>query len=218
MELICWKMPPTEKIGFPAASIHCSTLFHGHSNAVSQICKGQVCYQEQLATSRYSRSPSQSKPQKNPSSPTEAVHVKAEDTSGFHPNLKRYWPSAEALQDELNSGISCISYSTTVLFDFILHNCPVWRGLPSLSNSVLPDLFLVCNRVTYWNHIYGNNSNLKISPERVGTSCWIHLNKDCHQKKNLPNHRSRELLKCDSVSTSLPQEVIYTMIHYWINT
>lgn len=117
MELICWKMPPTEKTGFPAASIHCSTLFHGHSNAVSQICKGQVCYQEQLATSRYSRSPSQSKPQKNPSSPTEAVHVKAEDTSGFHPNLKRYWPSAEALQDELNSGISCISYSTTVLFE-----------------------------------------------------------------------------------------------------
>lgn len=145
---------------------------------VSQISKGQVCYQEQLATSRYSRGPSQSKPQENPPCPTEAVYVEAQDASGFHPNLKRYWHSAKVLE------LKWLRYE----LNFILQNCPVWRGLPDLSNSVLPDLFPVCKTVTYWNHINWNNSKLKISPERVSTSCWIHLNKDCQQKKHLPNH------------------------------
>lgn len=57
---------------------------------VSQISKSQVCYQEQLATSRYSRGPCQFKPWRNSPSPTEAVYMEARDTSGFHPNFKRY--------------------------------------------------------------------------------------------------------------------------------
>lgn len=97
MELICLENASHRK---DRISSSISSLLHFISwpQLISQISKGQVGYQEQLETSRYSRGPSQSKPRKNPSSPTEAVCVEAQDTSGFHPNLKRYWHSAEALE------------------------------------------------------------------------------------------------------------------------
>lgn len=70
--------------------------------------------------------------------------------------------------------ISYISYSIAVLFE---------EGYLALATQSCPTSFSVCNTQPPAEII-----QLKNSPERVGTSCWIHLNKDCQQKKHVLNH------------------------------
>ena len=83
-------MPPTEEIGFPAASIHCSTLFHGHSNAHTTDEPVRCAVRNNLpqvgiAQAQVSLNHGGILP-----SPRNVVYVEAQDTSDFHPSLKRY--------------------------------------------------------------------------------------------------------------------------------
>lgn len=148
---------------------------------IPQTSQSQVCCQEQLSTSRYSRGPSQFKPWTNPLSPPKVVYVKAEDTSDFHPSLRRYvlaWYKS-VLEVWVKLAISSISYSTAVLFE---------EGCLPLATRSCPTSFSVCNTQPPTEPRLAETIQLKNSPERVGTSCWIHLNKDCQQKKHLPSH------------------------------
>lgn len=156
---------------------------------VPQTSKGQVCCQEQLATSRHSRAPISLKHGRTLPLPQKVSVWKHRTPVAFTPT-SRDIGTCRSTRGMSWTGwdMSYISYPTTVLFE---ESC-----LPTAVQSCLT-LFPVCN--TNWNYINWNNSKLKINPVRVGTRCWIHLNKDCHQKKHLPNH-SCDLENCWSVT------------------
>lgn len=199
MELICLENASHRKDRI-SSSINSLLHFISWPQLISQISKGQVCYQEQFATSRYSRGPSQSKTRKNPSTRTEAVYGGSTRHQWLSPQPQEIPAQCRCIRGMSWTGwdMSYISHSTTVLFE---EGC-----LPSAIQSCLT-LFPVCNTVTYWNHINWNNSKLNISPEGLGTNCWIHLNKDCQQKKYLPNH------SCDlENSWSVTQ---FQLLYHW---
>lgn len=90
----------------------------------------------------------------NPPSPPKVVYVEAQDSSDFHPSLKRYvlaWCRSTS-EVQVKLAISYISYSTTVLFE---------EGCLLLATLSCPTSFCLQHRATYWNQTSWNNSAKK---------------------------------------------------------